>query len=162
MRLRLVLAALLVVCLGSTLWAAEPRFKSAEVKHFERSEGVELSPEFSDLLYAEIKNALKKSKLVAQPIGEGEVIDTADAPHSLIISGNVLEYKKGSVAKAVIIGFGVGRRNLRAQFSAKRMSDQQVLYDKEVTVKTDPRMKENILAKLLANKIVNELKNNVH
>ncbi len=94
MRLRLVLAALLVVCLGSTLWAAEPKFKSAEVKHFERAEGVELSPEFSDLLYAEIKNALKKSKLVGQPIGEGEVIDTADAPNSIIIAGNVLEYKK--------------------------------------------------------------------
>ncbi len=37
-----------------------------------------------------------------------------------------------------------------------------MLLDKEVTVKTDPRMKENFLAKLLANKIVNEIKNNVH
>ncbi len=157
MRLRLVLS-LLVLSIASTLWASEPKFKAAEVKHFDRAEGVELSPEFSDLLYAELKNALKKSKLVGETIGEGEVLDAADAPHSVVISGSVLEYKKGSVAKAALIGFGTGRRALTAKVSAKRPNDQQVVLDKELTVKFDPRFNEKVLAKLLAAKIVDELK----
>src|SRR5438067_4804550 len=77
----------------------QPKFKSIEVKHFPSAEGVELPPDFGDLLYAELKTALQKKNLAKELIGEGEVVDAADAPNSAILEGNVLEYKKGSRAK---------------------------------------------------------------
>src|SRR6266566_6738558 len=79
----------------------EAQFKSVEAKHFTRAEGVELSPEFGDYLYAELRAELTKAKLFGQVIGEGEVVDAADAPSSIIIEGTVTEYKKGNVAKDV-------------------------------------------------------------
>ena len=165
MRLRIVAMVMVgLVCLAAPMWAgdAKTKFKTAEPKHFNRSEGVEVSPEFSDLLYAELKQELKKAKLFQDIVGEGEVVDAADAPNSVSIDGNLLEYKKGSVVKAALIGFGSGLRSLRAQITVKRMSDQQALYDKELKVKADPRWNEKVLAKFLANKIAKELKSNLH
>ncbi len=40
----------------------EAQFKSVEAKHFPRAEGVELSPAFSDYLYAELRAELTKAK----------------------------------------------------------------------------------------------------
>src|SRR5437763_15401714 len=85
-----------------TTWAGakdQPKFKSIEVKHFPNAEGVELPPEFSDFLYAELKETLQKKNLAEQLIGEDEVVDSADAAQSVILEGSVLEYKKGSVVK---------------------------------------------------------------
>src|SRR5438552_15574397 len=75
------------------------RFKSVEAKHFTKAEGVELSPEFTDYLYAELRAELTKAKLFGQVIGEGEVVEAADAPASIVIEGAVTEYKKGSAVK---------------------------------------------------------------
>src|SRR5438045_6522499 len=92
-----------------TTWASakdQPKFKSIEVKHFPNAEGVELPPEFSDYLYAELRATLQKKKLAEQFLGEDEVVDAADAPKSAVLEGSVLEYKKGSVVKESLIGFG--------------------------------------------------------
>ncbi len=50
----------------------EAQFKSVEAKHFARAEGVELSPEFADYLYAELRAELTKAKL----FGQGLKLDT--------------------------------------------------------------------------------------
>src|SRR5438270_2148895 len=90
-----------------------PQFKSVEARHFPRAEGVELSPAFSDYLYAELRAELIKAKLFGQVVGEDEVVDQADAPQSLLIVGTIMEYKKGSVVKDALIGFGAGMRSLK-------------------------------------------------
>src|SRR5215472_11372447 len=98
----------------SATWAVakdQPKFKSIEIKHFPNSEGVELPPEFSDYLYAELRSTLQKKKLAEQFVGEDEVVDAADASSSVILEGSVLEYKKGSVVKESLIGFGAGARS---------------------------------------------------
>ncbi len=152
----------------AALWLALPsggqkgeaRFKSVEVKHFTRSEGIELSPEFPDFLYAEIKAELQKSKVFQQILSEGEVVDPGDESRSVILGGNLLEYKKGSVAKhsIPIIGAGLGWRSLRAQMSVQRRNDSERLLEKEMKIQSPPNWDEKVLARELAKKIVGEIK----
>jgi hypothetical protein len=136
----------------------EAQFKSVEAKHFTRAEGVELSPEFTDYLYAELRAELTKAKLFGQVIGEGEVVEAADAPSSIIIEGNITEYKKGNVAKDVLIGFTAGWRSLKLDTTIKRRSDQSVMASPQVHVRASPRWKDKVLAKQAAHQIVNDLR----
>jgi hypothetical protein len=155
---RMALPLVVLLISACALAKDKPRFKSVEVKHFTQVEGVELTPQFSDFLYAELKAELKKSGMFEEILTEDEVVDPADAEHSLVVDGSVLEYKKGSVAKEVIIGFGAGRRSLRAQLNVQRRSNQDNLLQKELKVKTSSRIDEKLLARQLAKSIVNEMK----
>ncbi len=136
----------------------EAKYKSIAVKHFTQAEGVELSPQFRDFLFAELKDELKKAGLTEQIIGEDEVVEAADAPQSVIVEGNLLEYKKGSAVKESLIGFGAGMRSLRAQITVRRRSDHQALLDQELKVRASSKWTEQVLAKFLAKKITGEIK----
>jgi len=135
-----------------------PQFKTAEAKHFTTAEGVELSPAFVDYFYAELRNELSKAKLVKEVIGEGESVEDADAPKSLVISGTVTEFKKGSVVKSSLIGFGAGLRSLKMDADIVRRSDKQNLCVIHVHVKIDPRWNEKVMAKGAAHEMVKEMK----
>ncbi len=139
----------------------EVKYKIAEAKHFDRAEGVELTPEFSDYLYAELRTQLQKTKMFGQVIGEGEVVEEADAPASVIVNGTLTEYKKGNVAAAVLVGFGAGLRSLKLQVNISRRSDQKSLGTLEVRVKADPRWNEKILAIEAAKVIAKDIKNSL-
>ena len=162
-------AAITVVALAGILFAAAPavakdpdvKYKTVEAKHFDRAEGVELTPEFSDYLYAELRSQLGKTKIFGQVIGEGEVVEAADAPESVVVSGTLTEYKKGNVAAAAIIGFGAGRRSMKMQVNVARRSDQKSLGSLAVQVKADPRWNEKILAVEAARQIAKEVKNSL-
>jgi hypothetical protein len=136
----------------------EGQFKSVEAKHFTKAEGVELSPDFSDYLYAELRAELTKAKLFGQVIGEGEVVDTADAPSSIIIEGNIAEYKKGNAVKDALIGFTAGWRSMKVDTTIKRRSDQSVIVSPQIHVRASPRWKDKVLAKEAAKQIVKEIK----
>jgi len=135
-----------------------PQYKTAEAEHFTTAEGVELSPAFVDYFYAELRNELTKGKLVKEVIGEGEAVEDADAPKSLVISGTVTEYKKGSVVKSALIGFGAGFRSLKMDADVVRRSDKQNLCIIHVHVKIDPRWNEKVMAKGAAHEMVKEMK----
>lgn len=159
-RLAMIIALLVAVMPGSAK-DPEPKFKSVEAKHFMRSEGVELSPEFTDYLYAELRAELTKAKLFGQVIGEGEVVDAADAPESIVIEGTITEYKKGSVAKSAIpYGgiFGAGWRSLKVDTTIKRRSDQKIVVSPQIHVRASPRWKDKVLAKEAAQQIVKDIK----
>src|SRR6266851_5528275 len=153
------LAAVLVGTLPAIAKDPEPEYKSVEAKHFPRSEGVELSPAFSDYLYAELRAELTKAKLFGQVIGEDEVVDAEDAPKSLVIVGTITEYKKGSVLKAEL--FRGGMRSLKVDANVARRSDQQNLTAIHVHVKVSPRWDEKIMARSAAKNIVKQLKNSL-
>lgn len=153
---------------AALLWAApaiakdpEALYKSVEAKHFPRAEGVELSPAFSDYLYAELRAELTKAKLFGQVMGEDEVVDAADAPKSLVIVGTITEYKKGSVVKDALIGFGAGMRSLKVDANVARRSDQQNLAAIHVHVKVSPRWDEKVMARFAAKNIVKQLKDSL-
>lgn len=160
--MRIIRAAVVIAFFIASLplFAKDPeaQFKSVEAKHFTKAEGVELSPEFTDYLYAELRAELAKAKLFGQAIGEGEVVDPADAPSSIIIEGNITEYKKGSVAKDVLIGFTAGWRSMQLDTTIKRRSDQSVIVSPKIHVRASPRWNDKVLAKEAAHQIVNELK----
>ena len=153
-----MVVALVAAALPGFAKDKEAQFKSVEAKHFERAEGVELSPEFTDYLYAELRAELTKAKLFGQVLGEGEVVDAADALSSIIIEGNITEYKKGSVAKDALIGFTAGWRSMKVDTTIKRRSDQSVVASPQIHVRASPRWKDKVLAKEAAHQIVNELK----
>ena len=136
----------------------EPKFKSIEVKHFSQVEGVELPPEFSDFLYAELRATLQKKKVAEQIIGEDEVVDPAEAANSVILEGNILEYRKGNVVKEKLIGFGAGARSLTAHLKLLRRSDNQPVIDKDLKVKAMAQYDAHHLARFLASEITRELK----
>jgi hypothetical protein len=162
-------AAITLVALVGILFAAAParakdpetKFKTMEAKHFDRAEGVELTPEFSDYLYAELRTQLGKTKIFGQVIGEGEVVEAADAPDSVVLTGTLTEYKKGNVAAAVIVGFGAGRRVLKLQVNVARRSDQKNLGSLAVQVKAPPQWNEKFLAVEAAKQIAKEVKNSL-
>jgi hypothetical protein len=135
-----------------------PQYKTAEAKHFTTAEGVELTPAFVDYFYAELRSELTKAKLVNEVVGEGEAVDDADAPKSLVISGTITEYKKGNVVKSALIGFGAGMRSLKMDADVVRRSDKQNLCVLHVHVKIDPRWNEKIMAKGAAHQMVKEMK----
>jgi hypothetical protein len=139
----------------------EQQFKSVEAKHFPRAEGVELSPAFSDYLYAELRAELTKAKLFGQVIGEDEVVDAEDAPKSLVIVGTITEYKKGSLVKSELIGFGAGMRSLKVDANVSRRSNQQNLTAIHVHVKVSPRWDEKVMARFAAKNIVKQLKDSL-
>jgi Domain of unknown function (DUF4410) len=154
----LALAALLAWTGPAIAKDAPQQFKSVEAKHFPRAEGVELSPAFSDYLYAELRAELTKAKLFGSVIGEDEVVDAADAPKSLVIVGTITEFKKGSIVKDALIGFGAGMRSLKVDANASRRSDQQNLSAIHVHVKVSPRWNEKVMARFAAKSIVKQLK----
>jgi len=135
-----------------------PQYKTAEAKHFTTAEGVELTPAFVDYFYAELRSELTKAKLVNEVVGEGEAVDDADAPKSLVISGTITEYQKGNVVKSALIGFGAGMRSLKMDADVVRRSDKQNLCVLHVHVKIDPRWNEKIMAKGAAHQMVKEMK----
>ncbi|HKE06476.1 MAG TPA: hypothetical protein VKB48_01545 [Candidatus Acidoferrum sp.] len=133
-----------------------PVFKTAEATHFTGAEGVELTPSFYDYFYAELRDELKKSKLVKDVVGEGEAVDDADAEKSVVISGTVSEYKKGSVVKSRLIGFGM--RSLKMDADVTRRSDKQALCVIHVHVKVDPSWNEKTMAKFAAQEIARQMR----
>ena len=158
MRNHFVLIAAAILLSVTAAAKNQPKFKSIEVRHFSQAEGVELPPEFSDFLYAEIRANLQKKKLADQLPGENEVVDPADAAESVILEGSVLEYKKGSVVKESLIGFGMGMRSLSTHVKLTRRSDNKALIDKDVKVRASSKLDPKHLAKYLAGEITGELK----
>lgn len=158
--MRSAMTALIGLLLALPMTAKDPatQFKTVEATHFTRAEGVELSPEFTDYLYAELRNELKKAKLAVEVIGEGEAVDDADAANSIVIKGTITEYKKGNAVKAGLIGFGAGMRSLKLDASVTRRSGSQDVTAIHVHVKVQPRWDEKVLAKFAAEHIVKELK----
>jgi len=153
----LLLAGLLIAA-PFTLAKDKAQYKTVEAKHFTQAEGVELSPAFSDYFYAELHAELQKAKLAKEVIGEGEAVDDADAPNSAVIVGTITEYKKGNVAKAVLIGFTAGWQSLKMDADVQRRSDKQNLYTIHVHTRIDPRWNEKVMAKVCAKEIVKEMK----
>src|SRR5437899_10662372 len=123
-----ILAMTLAMAAGTARAKDEtPHYKTGEAKHFTTAEGVELSPAFVDYFYAELRNELTKGKFINEVVGEGEAVEDADAARSLVITGTIIEYKKGSVVKSALIGFGAGMRSLRMDADVVRRSDKENL-----------------------------------
>jgi hypothetical protein len=160
MRTWMAVLSLCLISLAGTARARESaaEFKTVEAQHFKEAEGVELSPAFSDYFYAELRSELTKAKLASEVVGEGEAVDNADAATSAVISGTITEYKKGSVVKSALIGFGAGMRSLKMDADLVRRRDNENLCVLHVHVRIDPRWNEKIMAKAAARHMVSEMK----
>jgi Domain of unknown function (DUF4410) len=154
-----VVLATLTIAPAARAKDPEGIYKTAEAKHFTRVEGVELSPAFSDYLYAELRSELAKTKLFVQVVGEGEAVEDADAANSIVVDGVITEYKKGNRAADAIIGFGAGMRSLKIDVNVTRRSDHKDMGAIKSHVKISPRWNEEVMAKAAAHQIAHEIKN---
>ena len=130
---------------------------TTEPKHFARAEGVELSPEFTDYLYAEVRNELMKSKKYGRVVGEGEAAGATGAGESVVVDGILTEYKKGSRVKDGLIGFGAGSRSLKMTVTLQRRDSSKNVVRIELHVKASPRWTEQIMAREAAKAIASDL-----
>jgi hypothetical protein len=130
---------------------------TTEPKHFARAEGVELSPEFTDYLYAEVRNELMKSKKYGRVVGEGEAVSATSAGESVVVDGTLTEYKKGNRVKDGLIGFGAGSRSLKMTVTLQRRDSSKNVVRIELQVKASPRWTEQIMAREAAKAIASDL-----
>jgi hypothetical protein len=139
-------------------WAqkSELKFKSIEVTHFSKAEGVELTSDFPDFLYAcllsNLKNNPKYSKMYEEVIGENEFVEPADAEQSLILQGTVLEYKRSGTGWSTVLAIlgslcvahsedretrescRVPDHALRARVVILRRANKESLFEREIKV----------------------------
>lgn len=156
-----LLAGVLIASAPLSAKKDDSKYKTVEAKHFDRAEGVELTPEFSDYLYAELRTQLQKTKLFGEVIGEGEVVEDADAPASVVVTGTLTEYKKGNMVENRLVGFGTGRRSLKLTVNVVRRSDKKSLGTIQVHVKANPQWNEKFLAVEAAKEIAHEVKDSL-
>jgi hypothetical protein len=131
--------------------------KITEARHFTRAEGVELSPAFTEYLYAEIRSELGKQKHFGQVVGEGEMVNESVLDNSVVIDGVLTEYKKGNRVTDGLIGFGAGARSLKMEITMSRRSDNLSVAHIEVHVRLTPRMSEQVMARMAAKEIAEGL-----
>jgi hypothetical protein len=130
---------------------------TTEPKHFARAEGVELSPEFTDYLYAEVRNELAKSKKYGRVVSEGEAVSPTGPGEAVVVDGILTEYKKGSRVKDGLIGFGAGARSLRMTVTLERRDSAKSVVRIELRVRTSPRWTEQVMAREAAKAIAADL-----
>ena len=117
---------------------------------------MELSPAFTEYLYAEIRSELAKQKHFGQVIGEGETVNEF-LDHSVVVDGVLTEYKKGNRVTDGLIGFGAGARSLKMEITMARRSDNRSVAHLEVRVRLTPRMSEQVMARMAAKEIAEGL-----
>lgn len=141
----------------------EAKFKSVEIKHFTRAEGVEVPPEIMDAIHSALRGALQNTGVFEEILGEDEVVDPSDADRSVILEGTVLQYGKGSAVKARLMTGWAGREKLRARIIVRRRSNNETLIDHEIDAKGAPpsQRTQGIVTEFLAWKIAREIKNNL-
>lgn len=157
-RLWISAAMLLLVTTATQAKDPEQYYKTAEVKHYTKVEGIELSATFTDYLYAELRAQLTKTKMFGRVVTEDEVVDDADVPSSIVLNGQLIEFKKGNLAKEVIIGFSSGFRRLKLDTVVTNRSDGATLFTLHTQVRTPPNRTEQLMAKAAAEAIAHELK----
>ncbi|HWZ96241.1 MAG TPA: DUF4410 domain-containing protein [Candidatus Dormibacteraeota bacterium] len=140
---------------------SEQYYKTAEVKHYTKMEGIELSDAFTDYLYAELRAELTKTKMFGRVASEGEVVDDADVPSSIVLNGQLIEFKKGNLAKEVIIGFSSGYRRLKLDTVITNRKDGATLFTLHTQVRTPPNRTEQLMAKAAAQEIAHELREEI-
>jgi hypothetical protein len=130
---------------------------TTEPKHFARAEGVELSPEFTDYLYAEVRNELAKSRKYGRVVSEGEAVSATGPGEAMVVDGILTEYKKGSRVKDGLIGFGAGARSLRMTVTLELRDRPKSVVRIELRIKASPRWTEQVMAREAAKAIAADL-----
>jgi hypothetical protein len=96
----LALLFALFVCVASlSAKDDQPRYKTAEVKHFTLGDGVTLpdqinQQDYFNLVYDKLLEEMGKSKLAGQVVAEGATVPDADAADSIVVEGKITDFQK--------------------------------------------------------------------
>ena len=72
----------------------QPKYKTAEVKHFSMADGVNVSQNVLNYAYDQLRESLQKKQLFVAVVGDGGMVDDADAADSVIVECKVTYYRR--------------------------------------------------------------------
>ena len=90
-----ILIGLFIAVTGISAKDAEPKFKTAEVKHLTKGSDVNLSQNYLDMAYGYVREDLQKSKLFGAVLEDGATVADANAADSVIIECKITDYSRG-------------------------------------------------------------------
>jgi PEGA domain len=90
-----LLLGLFVAVAGLSAKDSQPKFKTAEVKHLTKADGVDLSHDYLDYAYEYLREDLQKTKLFSAVVEDGGSVADADAANSVIVACKFLDFSKG-------------------------------------------------------------------
>jgi hypothetical protein len=78
----LIPAAILLLTASLSARNNQPKYKTIEVKHFTKADGVDLSDVFINAFYDGVRAQLEKEKVADQVVADGAAVPDADAADS--------------------------------------------------------------------------------
>jgi hypothetical protein len=78
-----------------------------------------------------------------------------------VLNGQLIEFKKGNLAKEVIIGFSSGYRRLKLDTVITNRSNGTALFTLHTQVRTPPNRTEQLMAKAAAQAVAHELREEI-
>lgn len=90
-----VLLPTVVLLLAGSLSARnnQPKYKTIEVKHFTKADGVELSDVFINSFYDGLRARLEKEQVADQVVADGAAVPDTDAADSVVVEGRFTEFE---------------------------------------------------------------------
>jgi hypothetical protein len=90
-----ILLALFVAVAGLSAKDTAPKYKTAEIKHLTKGTDVNLSQDYLNYAYDNVREDLQKSKLFGAVLEDGATVADADAADSVIIECKITDYSRG-------------------------------------------------------------------
>ncbi len=126
-----VLAAFLFL-IPDSAWGQVDHTKSAVVLPFESS--VETKPGFLDLCYDIVVTYLKDDRTFATVLNSAEA-EGKQKSNMVEIAAKLVEFKAGSMATRIFVGFGSGRASAAFEFTVKDTQTGNAVWKKKIKEK---------------------------
>jgi hypothetical protein len=89
----LIPAAILLLTASLSARNNQPKYKTIEVKHFTKADGVDLSDVFINSFYDGLRAQIEKEKVADQVVADGAAVPDADAADSVVVEGRFTEFE---------------------------------------------------------------------
>jgi hypothetical protein len=153
----LILIALLLTASGMAAAKGndQAKYKVVEVKHPTKADGIDLSAEFLNYLYDDLRKELANKGIFGTVVEEGGAISDADAATAVVLECKITELQRGFASSpSVIVEVTLsnrGDRKVIQQFTIKKISIQS----------SASKSPDNVRGKWTAYNLANEIKRNM-
>lgn len=138
----------------------QSRYENLKLSLFQVKDGVNLPPDFLATFEKELTEQLAKTHKFKQVLAPGETPTDPAAP-TLMMTGELTEYKPGSRAKRYFVGFGAGAASGVAHVKLTDDATGEVIFVGDITGKVVAGVaggSANSMAKVLAKEIARVVK----
>lgn len=153
----LILVVLLftVSLLTASKGNAQAKYKVVEVKHLTTADGIDLSAEFMNYLYDDLRKELSNKGIFGTVLEEGGTISDTDAANAVVLECKITEYHHGFMVSPYVI----------VEVTLSNRGDHKVIQQftsKKVSVSSDAtNHPDKVKAKWTGYNLANEIKHNL-